>query len=309
MKREFLEDVLKTVSRVFVVLIIAVVVGIAFSGVRIVKSGEVAMVLRFGKLVGDTPEEQIHKPGLLFCFPGFIDEVVTVSTDSVMQQDVYTHYTDESIADGTYMLTGDNNVVLINAMLKYKVSDPVAYALRINEMESLIDSSVRNVMLEASARTDVDVIMTSGKKDFQDTIYTEVQTRLDKLDAGIAVQALELTNVTMPKPVKNVYEGVNAAVIEASTLLEEAQQYWNTVVPSAEAYAQNLISSAESTHSSKVATANMELTEFWGVLEEYKRDPEVVRTRIYSQKLSTILDTIGSIRIVQDDDSVIIIKP
>lgn len=309
MKREFLEDVLKTVSRVFVVLIIAVLVGVAFSGVRIVKSGEVAMVLRFGKLVGDTPEEQIHEPGLLFCFPSFIDEVVTVSTDNVMQQDVYTHYTDESIADGTYMLTGDNNVVLINAMLKYKVSDPVAYALRINEMESLIDSSVRNIMLENSARTDVDVIMTSGKKEFQDTIFTQVQERLDMLKAGIAVQALELTSVTMPKPVKAVYEGVNAAVIESSTLLEEAQLYWNTVVPSAEAYAQNLIASANSTHASKVADVNMELTEFWGVLEEYERDPEVVRTRIYSQKLSTILDTIGSIRVVQNDDSVIIIKP
>ena len=309
MKREFLEDVLKTVSRIFVVLIIAVLIGVAFSGVRIVKSGEVAMVLRFGKLVGDTPEEQVHKPGLLFCFPGFIDEVVTVSTDNVMQQDVYTHYTDESIADGTYMLTGDNNVILINAMLKYKVSDPVSYALKINEMESIIDSSVRNVMLENSARTDVDVIMTSGKKDFQDAIFEQVQDRLDTLNAGIAVQALELTSVTMPKPVKMIYEGVNAATIEASTLMEEAQQYWNTVVPSAEAYAQNLIANANSTHASKVADANMNLTEFWGVLDEYKRDPEVVRTRIYSQKLSTILDTIGSIRVVQNDDSVIIIKP
>ncbi|MBP3391259.1 MAG: protease modulator HflK [Clostridia bacterium] len=309
MKREFLEDVLKTVSRIFVVLIIAVLIGVAFSGVRIVKSGEVAMVLRFGKLVGDTPEEQVHKPGLLFCFPGFIDEVVTVSTDNVMQQDVYTHYTDESIADGTYMLTGDNNVILINAMLKYKVSDPVSYALKINEMESIIDSSVRNVMLENSARTDVDVIMTSGKKDFQDAIFEQVQDRLDTLNAGIAVQALELTSVTMPKPVKMIYEGVNAATIEASTLMEEAQQYWNTVVPSAEAYAQNLIADANSTHASKVADANMNLTEFWGVLDEYKRDPEVVRTRIYSQKLSTILDTIGSIRVVQNDDSVIIIKP
>ena len=267
------------------------------------------MVLRFGKLVGDTPEEQVHKPGLLFCFPGFIDEVVTVSTDNVMQQDVYTHYTDESIADGTYMLTGDNNVILINAMLKYKVSDPVSYALKINEMESIIDSSVRNVMLENSARTDVDVIMTSGKKDFQDAIFEQVQDRLDTLNAGIAVQALELTSVTMPKPVKMIYEGVNAATIEASTLMEEAQQYWNTVVPSAEAYAQNLIADANSTHASKVADANMNLTEFWGVLDEYKRDPEVVRTRIYSQKLSTILDTIGSIRVVQNDDSVIIIKP
>ncbi len=309
MKREFLEDVLKTVSRIFVVLIIAVLIGVAFSGVRIVKSGEVAMVLRFGKLVGDTPEEQVHKPGLLFCFPGFIDEVVTVSTDNVMQQDVYTHYTDESIADGTYMLTGDNSVILINAMLKYKVSDPVSYALKINEMESIIDSSVRNVMLENSARTDVDVIMTSGKKDFQDAIFEQVQDRLDTLNAGIAVQALELTSVTMPKPVKMIYEGVNAATIEASTLMEEAQQYWNTVVPSAEAYAQNLIADANSTHASKVADANMNLTEFWGVLDEYKRDPEVVRTRIYSQKLSTILDTIGSIRVVQNDDSVIIIKP
>ncbi|MBR5280705.1 MAG: protease modulator HflK [Clostridia bacterium] len=309
MKREFLEDVLKTVSRVFVVLILAVVIGIAFSGVRIVKSGEVALVLRFGKLVGNTPEEQIHKPGLLFCFPGFIDEVVTVSTDSVMQQDVYTHYTDESIADGTYMLTGDNNVVLINAMLKYKVSDPVAYALRINEIESLIDSSVRTIMVETAAHTDVDVIMTSGKKDFQDSIHEGVQARLDMLETGISVQALELTSVTMPKPVRIVYEGVNAAVIEASTMMEEAQQYWNTVVPSAEAYAQNLIAAADSTRASKVADANMELSEFWGVLEEYERDPAVVRTRIYSQKISAILDNLGTIRVVQDDDSVIIIKP
>ena len=143
----------------------------------------------------------------------------------------------------------------------------------------------------------------------QDSIHEGVQARLDMLETGIAVQALELTSVTMPKPVRMVYEGVNAAVIEASTLMEEAQQYWNTIVPSAEAYAQNLISNANSTYATKVADANMELTEFWGVLEEYERDPSVVRTRIYSQKLATILDNMGAIRIVQDDDSVIIINP
>lgn len=309
MKRAFLEDVLKTVSRIFIAVIIAVLIGVAFSGIRIVKSGEVAMVLRFGKLVGDTPEEQIHQPGLLFCFPSFIDEVVTVSTESVMQQDVYTYYNDESWRNGTYMITGDNNIVLINAVVKYKISDPVAYALKINEIESIVDSTIRNVMIETSAYTDVDTILTSGKKEFQEIIFANAQEKLDLLETGIAIQTLELTNITMPREVKYIYDQVNAATIEASTLMEEAQLYWNTVVPSAESYAQNLLASANGSYSSAVATAKGDLTEFWGVLEEYERTPELVRIRIYSEKMSKALDAIGSIRVVQQDDSVIIIKP
>ncbi len=309
MKRAFLEDVLKTVSRVFVVLIIAVLIGVAFSGVRFVKSGEVALVLRFGKLVGDTPEEQIHEPGILFCFPSFIDEVVTVSTDSVMQQDVYTHYTDESWGRGTYMLTGDNNAVMINAMVKYKISDPVAYALNINEIESIIDSTVRNVMVEACACSDVDLILTSGKREFEQRIFTNSQEQLDRMKTGVAIQTLELTSVTMPKQVKNIYEQVHAASIEASTLMEEAQLYWSTMVPEAQAYAANLLASANSTHSTSVAAAQSDLTEFWGLIEEYKANPEVVRTRVYSEKMSAALEALGTIRVVQQDDSVIIIKP
>ncbi len=309
MKRVFLEDVLKTVSRVFVVLIIVVLIGVAFSGVRFVKSGEVALVLRFGKLVGDTPEEQIHKPGILFCFPSFIDEVVTVSTDSVMQQDVYTHYTDESWGRGTYMLTGDNNVVMINAMVKYKVSDPVNYALHINEMESIIDSTVRNVMVEASACTDVDLILTSGKKEFEQTIFTNSQKQLDRMETGVSLQTLELTSVTMPKQVKNIYDQVHAASIEASTMMEEAQLYWSTMVPEAQAYAANLLAAANTTHSVSIASAQSDLSEFWGLLEEYIQNPEVVRARVYSEKMTEALNNLGTIRVVQQDDSVIIIKP
>ena len=119
-KKTLLEDILTTVSRCFVVLIIIVLLCIAFSGVRIVKSGEVAMVLRFGKIVGDTPEEQIHNPGLLLCFPYFIDEVVTVPVGSVIQQTVTTHYTDGAIdkwSNSGYVITGDQNIALISASL------------------------------------------------------------------------------------------------------------------------------------------------------------------------------------------------
>ena len=61
-KNAVFEDVLSTVTKYFIVLVVVVVLFICFSGVRFVKSGEVAIVLRFGKLVGDTRDEQIHEP-------------------------------------------------------------------------------------------------------------------------------------------------------------------------------------------------------------------------------------------------------
>ena len=84
-KNKLFADILRTVTGYFLVLVIIVMVGIFCSGIRVVESGNVALILRFGKLVGDTPEEQIHEPGLLLAFPYIIDEVITVPTGSVIE--------------------------------------------------------------------------------------------------------------------------------------------------------------------------------------------------------------------------------
>lgn len=310
MKKAFLEDVLTTVSRCFVVLIILVLIGIAFSGVRVVKSGEVAMVLRFGKLVGDTPEEQIHEPGLLFCFPYFIDEVVTVPIDSVIQRTVTTHYTEGEIdkwSNSGYVITGDQNIALISASIKYVISDPVQYALYVNEVDSVIDACLSNAMLEEAAHTAVDDILTSGKEAYTSNIYKEAQRKLDAAEMGVSLQSVELTNVTMPEEVREVYEKVNAATVEASTLLEEAQQYRNTMLPYAEYVASSAYSEAQSRYYNAVSSANSNLSSFWGVLDEYKVNPDLVKARLYNEKMAEALTKIGQVRLVDDGDSKIFI--
>jgi membrane protease subunit HflK len=311
MKRSFLEDVLATVSRCFIVLIIAVVICIAFSGVRVVKSGEVAIVLRFGKIVGDTAEEQIHKPGLLLTFPYFIDEVVTVPTDNVIQQTVERHYTYGNILDwknSGYLITGDQNIALVSTSVKYTVSDPVAYALYINRADKMIDACVSNAMLETAAYTDVDAILTSGKEQYVGTVIEEAQRKLDAAGTGITLQAIELTNVSMPEEVRYVYEQVNASTVEASTMIENAKQYRNTIIPQAESVANLTVQSAHTAYAYGVSGATNSLNEFWGVLEEYQASPDVVRARIYREKMVRALSTIGKIRVVTDDDSKIVIS-
>ena len=53
--------------------------------------------------------------------------------------------------------------------------------------------------------------------------------------------------------------------------------------------------------------ANAELSEFRGVLDEYALNPEVVKTRIYADKISRAISSIGTIRVVQDGETNIII--
>ena len=125
---------------------------------------------------------------------------------------------------------------------------------------------------------------------------------------GIALQSLELTDVSMPQEVRDVYDNVNAATVEASTLLEGAQQYYNTVIPYAESVASSVLSTANSSYSSAVSAATSDLAEFWGILEEYTAAPESVKARIYNEKMAQALTKIGQVRLVDDGDGKIFIN-
>ena len=59
----------------------------------------------------------------------------------------------------------------------------------------------------------------------------------------------------------------------------------------------------------KSANANSELYEFWGVLEEYEANPEVVKARIYSNKLTSFLKRLAYVRVVEDGEMKIFLKP
>ena len=92
-QKNLFAEVLSSVTKYLRILVILVIAGIFLSGIRVVDSGNVALILRFGKLVGDTPEEQVHEAGLLLAFPYIIDEVIMVPVSNVIEQTVTTHYT------------------------------------------------------------------------------------------------------------------------------------------------------------------------------------------------------------------------
>lgn len=304
-------DILTTVTKYFKWLILVIVVFIALSGVRSVKSGEVAVILRFGKIVGDSYEEQVHEPGLLFAFPYIIDEVVMIPTGNVMEQKVTTHYTAgnmTSLRNNGYVITGDQNIAVVSASVKYVISDPVQYALRVSDITKLINAFVSNAMLEEAACRSVDALLTTEKDVYGQAVLNHAQAKLNAVGAGVTIGTIELTNVSMPNEVREIYEMVNSASVQRSTQLEQARQYRENLIPQAQSQADTLISSATSLYNQSIAAAKTDLSEFWGLLEEYRSNPDVVITRVYSAKVSEIIKKIGKVRVVQNGETKIVIN-
>jgi membrane protease subunit HflK len=311
-KKTLFADILDTVTKYFIILVIAVVVCIALSGLKIVDSGNVAVVLRFGRIVGDSYEEQVHEPGLLLAFPYIIDEVVVIPTDNVIEQLVTTHYTDGNIMSGSsggYVITGDQNIAVISASVKYVISDPVAYALHVNDANLMINASVSNAMITEAAKIGVDSLLTDGKDEFNASVLSAAADKLKAADIGVTISTLELTQVSMPTEVRAIYEQVNSSTVQAATMLQEAEQYRTKVIAQATTSANNEIASAKITLAEKTANANSDLYEFWGVLEEYNADPEVVKVRIYSDKVTAFLKKMAYVRVVEDGEMKIFLKP
>lgn len=309
-RKSLFSEILSTATRYFLILVILVAVGICCSGIRIVESGNVAVILRFGKIVGDTPGEQIHEPGLLLAFPYIIDEVIMVPTSSVIEQSVTTYYTDNSEPATTkYVITGDQNIATLSASVKYVISDPVSYALYVSDVPSVINACISNAMLTEAAGTDVDELLTTGKDSYIHTVLQKASEKIAQSGIGITLTTLELTNVSVAMEVREKYNNVNAAAVDAATLMEAAKNYNSTVIPNAQEQATQLITQATADKATAVAEATAALAEFWGLAEEYETSPEALRTRVYAAKMAQLLANIGTVKVVQEGDTNIFIDP
>lgn len=288
-------------------LILILVVLICCSGIRVINNYEVGVVLRFGRLVGDTQEEQIKQPGLLLAFPYVIDEVIKVPVGKVQEVSITTHaaaadpiYAD--IASTGYLITGDENILHINATLKYRITDPVQYALYNSVPQDTINGVVSGVMASCASSDSVDGLLTDQKEEYAQEVIRQSQVRLDQLDLGVTVIGLEFQSITPPNALKYHFDQVNAAYVEKETKIQEAKQYREKVVPDAKATADTMVTDAQINQSQKLTTANDRVAEFYGLLEEYQRNQDVVQERVFREKVTAILNKMGGKLVLPEGD-------
>ena len=292
-------QIIEYIIKYFKLTVCFAAVLIVLSGVYRVESSQTAVVLRFGKLLGNSPEKQIKKPGLHFAFPFFIDKVIKIPVHIIQEIEVTTHYKPQGsvissdIDKNGYVLTGDKNVILIKAKIKYQINNAVRYTLFINDAEKIIDGIISGELTCIAAHSDVDSILTSGRAQLSGDVMQNSQNIINLLKLGILISGVELTEIAAPAETIRYFEEVRNAAIYKATSYQKAQEYASTRILGAQAAANTLKQTAISEQAVRLTKARGEMAEFNGLYDQYARNPQIILSGTFRQRVGGVLKKAG----------------
>ena len=279
----------KKVRRIALVVALALVLVIGSSSCfYTVDDKQQAVVTTFGKVT------DVTDAGLHFKMPFGIQQVRKVDVN--VYQKIELGYTSSS--DDYYevnekestMITGDYNIVNVDFFVEYKISDPVKYLYSSNKPEmilrNLIQSQIRNVV----GSTSVDAVLTDGKERIQSQVKDLVTQILQEYDIGLTLVDVRIQDSEPPtQDVIEAFKAVETAKQQAETVVNDAKAYQNAQLPDAQAQADKLVQNAEYLKQKRINEATQQVAMFSAMYEEYKRNPEITRSRMYYEAISQIL--------------------
>jgi membrane protease subunit HflK len=280
----------------------------ALSGITIVKSDEVAVILRWGRLVGAMPALQEHGPGLLFALPRPVDQVVRVQVKHVWEVQVNTlagyESDDEDIAAPAtldpltqgYALTGDHNILQVVMVARYRVRSPAEWAFYGPKAQDVMRVETTAAMVRSIGEMGVDRVLSDGRKTLIATAAHRAQAGLDASHSGLELSSLELTFLAPPSALARDFDEVQSAYIGAETKKKDAQAYAETAIPQAQAKVDAALQSARGAADSALSLARGEAQAFMALDQEYKTNRVVVRERLYRDAVERALGGAGKIR-------------
>ena len=280
--------------------IAAMVFSYALSGITVVETNEVAIVLRWGRLVGGT-----RAPGLMFAFPWPVDEVVRVPVKHVSEQSIDTLMdnggaaasadTIDSLTQG-YALTGDQNIVHVQMTARYRIERPADWALYGPKATDALRVEVTAAMVRSLGEMSVDRVLADGRAELVHTALRRAQAGLDAIHSGLRLENLELTRLAPPAAVKDDFDAVQSAYVGAETAKKDAEAYAQRVVPSAHAASDSAVRAANADAATALGRARGEASEFLDLEAQYEKSPAVVHERLYRDAVEQAIGRAAVVR-------------
>ena len=251
---------------------------------------EVGVVLRFGRYVKQTD------PGLHLKLPFFIETVIPVKVRRIFKEEfgfragtVARRGGRELLQNESLMLTGDLNVIEVEWIVQFQVSDPVQFLFNVRDQQEVIRDISEAVMREIIGDYSVDEALTTKRAEIDVAAQTALQTILDSYELGVQIVTVKLQDVTPPDRVKPAFNEVNEAKQEKERVINQAWEAYNRVVPRAKGEAEKTIREAEGYAMNVVNRAKGEGKRFLATWTAYRQAPEVTRKRLYLDALEDVL--------------------
>lgn len=301
----------------------AAAVGVALlyvgSGVFTVGVGEVGLRTRFGRIVDGGLE-----PGLHYRLPWPIEDHRIIQRDRVRRLEVgfrsagreepgergfgrqgltlagpgfpvppaggLTFWsTKAKVAEESFLLTGDQNIIDIAFSTQYQVSDPLAFTYNVADPDEIVRNVTISVLRSVVATMTVDAIYTAARDEIERQVVRTAQALLDSYHAGTRLVSVNLLSVHAPEDVHAAFRDVASAQEDKLLIINRATTFAEEGVNLAQGDAAAMIESARAFKDEKIMEAEGDALAFSLREEAYRRAPDLTRFRLYVEALEQIL--------------------
>ena len=260
------------------------------SGFYMVQPDELGVVLRFGAFAGTTP------PGLNYHLPWPVETVLLPPVTRINRTDVgFVASSPETggpaqVPAESHLLTGDENIVAVNATVFWRIVDPKEYLFHVRAPRLLVKQVTESSLREVIGLMALDPVLTSGRAEIEQAVLKSAQARLHGYHAGIEVTEVQLQRVDPPAQVLPAFRDVQAAREDARRAVNQAESYRNNIVPRARGQAAQIVLAAEGAKAAAIANATGAAQRFDSVEAAYRAAKSVTLERIYIETMEHVLD-------------------
>ena len=292
-----------------IVKIVMALMVVAFicSGFFEVGPQEKAVILRFGKPLGEG-EKALLGAGLHWSFPYPIDEVVKIpisEIQSVTSDNAYYYVMPEQELSGDegnagldlnpaidgYVLTADTNIIHVRATLYYHVTDPIRYTFNFTSGSNAVRNALDNAVLFSASKFSADDALINHPAQFLDSIQESVGDLLAEQNLGVQVDHCDVVGKP-PKSLADIFAQVTTAQETRMKTIDDAHSYENQITNAAAASAESIMNQAQSAKTRYVELLNADAKKFKDLLPKYESDPNLLVQETFMRDIGPALTNV-----------------
>jgi membrane protease subunit HflK len=302
-----LAEALRSSFAIVKIVMLLMVIAFFCSGFFQVGPQEKAVILRFGKPVGEG-QKALLGSGLHWSFPNPIDEVVKIPITEIQKvsSTVGWYFTTpeqelsgeelpaglslDPAVDG-YAITADRNIIHTRATLYYHIDDPIRYVFDFASASNTVQNALDNALLFTAAKFNVDDILTRDVAGFRDAVLQRVSDLTEREQLGISIDNCEVQSIP-PRQLQNIFAQVTIAREDREKLLNDAHSYENQVLSQSGAQASTITNEAESARARYVDSITAEAKRFSALLPKFESNPGLFAQQTLVQTMGQVLTNV-----------------
>ena len=235
----------------------AIVVFTSFHSIAPQERGVVTLLGRYNSTL---------TPGVGFTLPWPIERVQKVDVDKNREINVGGAADDAQ----TLMLTGDQNIIDIAYLVRWKIKSPEQFLFELRDPETTVQQVAESAMRQVIANVSLQGAMGNQRGEIEARVAEEMQRTLDDYKSGVQILGISLRQADPPAEVNDAFKEVTAAQQDAQTDINNANAY--------------------SLQLKQISQG--EATAFDKVYEQYRLAPGVTRRRMYYETMERVLQNV-----------------